>query len=160
MPFFAHAVDVPPLRHLIEDLRRLVPHLLARHANNRALTTSDAVLRQLMRLPWTGNIRHLDLVLAEAARQRRTGMIDVTDLPTECRTFTRRQLTKLETIERDAIVHSLETNQGNKERAAADLGMSRATIYRKIRAFGIVPEHYQNSITSTSGAGSRSRSGR
>jgi transcriptional regulator of acetoin/glycerol metabolism len=141
MPFFAHAVDVPPLRHRIEDLRRLVPHLLARHANNRALTTSDAGMRQLMRLPWTGNVRQLDQVLAEAARQRRTGMIDVTDLPAECRTFTKRQLTKLETIERDAIVRSLETNRGNKERAAADLGMSRATIYRKIRAFGIVPEH-------------------
>jgi hypothetical protein len=41
----------------------------------------------------------------------------------------------------DAIVRSLGANRGNKERAAADLGMSRATIYRKIRAFGIVPDH-------------------
>lgn len=141
MPFFAHVVDVPPLRHRIEDLHRLVPHLLARHTNNRALTTSDACLRQLMRLPWTGNVRQLDEVLATASRQRRTGTIDVTDLPAESRTFTRRRLTQLETIERDAIVRSLAANKGNKERAAADLGMSRATIYRKIRAFGIVPDH-------------------
>ncbi len=141
MPFFAHTVEVPPLRHRLDDLRRLVPHLLARHATSRPLTVSDSCLRQLMRLPWAGNVRQLDQVLADAARRRRSGTIEVTDLPAECRTFTRRQLTKLEAIERDAIVRSLAANRGNKEHAAADLGMSRATIYRKIRAFGIVADH-------------------
>ncbi len=140
MPFFAHTVEVPPLRHRIEDLRQLVPYLLSRYGNNRPLTASDACLRQLMRLPWAGNVRQLGEALAEAARRRRTDTLEVTDLPSESRTFTRRQLTKLETIERDAIVRSLSAHRGNKERAAADLGMSRATIYRKIRAFGIVPD--------------------
>lgn len=140
MPFFAHTVEVPPLRHRIEDLRRLVPALLARHTSNRDLAVSDACLRQLMRLPWTGNVRQLDQVLAQVSQRRRSGTVEVSDLPAECRTVIRRQLTQLETIERDAIVRSLAANQGNKERAAADLGMSRATIYRKIRAFGIVPE--------------------
>ncbi|KAA9160123.1 GAF domain-containing protein [Amycolatopsis acidicola] len=139
MPFFAHTVEVPPLRHRIEDLRPLVPQLLARHARGRDLAPSDACLRQLMRLPWPGNIRQLDRVLAETSRHRHTGTIEVTDLPAECRTITRRQLTQLESLERDAIVRSLSTHHGNKERAAAELGMSRATIYRKIRAFGIVP---------------------
>ncbi|GAB2960226.1 GAF domain-containing protein [Amycolatopsis acidiphila] len=139
MPFFAHTVEVPPLRHRIEDVRRLVPHLLARHAKSRDLEPSDACLRQLMRLPWPGNIRQLDRMLAEVSRRHRSGKIEVADLPAECRTVMRRQLTQLESIERDAIVRSLAANDGNKERAAADLGMSRATIYRKIRAFGIVP---------------------
>lgn len=138
MPFFAHTVEVPPLRHRIEDVRRLMPHLLARHANGRDLAPSDECMRQLMRLPWTGTVRQLDRVLAEVARRRRSGAIEVTDLPAECRTITRRQLTQLESIERDAIVRSLAANQGNTERGAADLGTSRATIYRKIRAFGIV----------------------
>ncbi|WP_228713643.1 sigma-54-dependent Fis family transcriptional regulator [Prauserella endophytica] len=141
MPFFAHTVEVPPLRHRTEDLRRLVPHLLARHAKGRHLMPSDACLRQLMRLPWPGNVRQLGRVLAEVSRHHRSGTIEVTDLPAECRTVTRRQLTQLESIERDAIVRSLAANHGNKERAAADLGMSRATIYRKIRSFGIVPGH-------------------
>lgn len=139
LPFFTRTVEVPPLRHRIEDVRRLVPHLLVRHANGRDLAPSEACMRQLMRLPWTGNVRQLDRVLADVARRRRSGAIEVTDLPAECRTITRRQLTQLESIERDAIVRSLAANQGNKERAAADLGTSRATIYRKIRAFGIVP---------------------
>ncbi|MDQ0381245.1 sigma-54-dependent Fis family transcriptional regulator [Amycolatopsis thermophila] len=139
MPFFAHTVEVPPLRHRIEDLHRLVPALLARHAGNRDLEASDACMRQLMRVPWTGNVRQLDEVLAQVSRRRRTGTIEVDDLPAECRTVTRRRLSRLESMERDAIVRSLAAHQGNKELAAADLGMSRATIYRKIRAFGIVP---------------------
>ena len=139
MPFFAHTVEVPPLRHRIDDLHRLVPHLLARHARSQDLVASDACLRQLMRLPWPGNVRQLDRVLAEVSRQHRMGTIEITDLPAECRTVTRRQLTQLESLERDAIVRSLVAHHGNKERAAAELGMSRATIYRKIRAFGIVP---------------------
>ncbi|GAB3697942.1 helix-turn-helix domain-containing protein [Saccharopolyspora tripterygii] len=68
----------------------------------------------------------------------RSGPIEVGDLPAECRTVARRQLTQMESIERDAIVRSLAANHGNKGEAAADLSMSRATIYRKIRTFGIV----------------------
>ncbi|WP_020659653.1 sigma-54-dependent Fis family transcriptional regulator [Amycolatopsis benzoatilytica] len=140
MAFFARKIDVPPLRHRIEDVQRLVPHLLGRRAGSRTLSASDACVRQLMRLPWPGNVRQLDRVLAAAAHHLHGGVLDVADLPAECRTFTRRRLTKLETIERDAIVRSLAANRGSKERAASDLGMSRATIYRKIRAFGIVDE--------------------
>ena len=40
-------------------------------------------------------------------------------------------------MKRDAIIQSLEGNGGNKQAAAHALGMSRATIYRKIREFGI-----------------------
>ncbi len=139
LPFFPHTVEVPPLRHRVADLAEIVPHLLARHARGRELTCSPACLRQLMRLPWPGNLRELDRVLAQVVQTRRGGIVEVDDLPPECRAVTRRQLSQLESIERDAIVRSLDVNGGNKERAAADLGMSRATIYRKIRAFGIAP---------------------
>jgi transcriptional regulator of acetoin/glycerol metabolism len=43
----------------------------------------------------------------------------------------------MEALERDAIVRSLEDNANNKLQAAIALGMSRATIYRKMRDFGI-----------------------
>jgi transcriptional regulator with AAA-type ATPase domain len=139
LPFFPHTVEVPPLRRRVEDLVQIVPHLLARHARGRELRCSPACLRQLMRLPWPGNLRELDRVLAQVVQTRRSGVVEVDDLPPECRAVTRRQLSQLESIERDAIVRSLDVNGGNKEKAAADLGMSRATIYRKIRAFGIAP---------------------
>jgi transcriptional regulator of acetoin/glycerol metabolism len=60
------------------------------------------------------------------------------DLPPECWTVSRRMLSPLESIERDAIVQSLLDHRGNKIRAARALGMSRATIYRRIHEYGIV----------------------
>ena len=53
------------------------------------------------------------------------------------RAVTRRILTQIEALERDAIVRSLEENGGKKLNAAAALGISRATIYRKIKDYGI-----------------------
>ena len=52
--------------------------------------------------------------------------------------MSRRLLSPLEPMERDAIVQSLLDSAGNKVKAAESLGMSRATIYRKIREYGIV----------------------
>jgi transcriptional regulator of acetoin/glycerol metabolism len=60
------------------------------------------------------------------------------DLPPESRTVSRRRLNPLESMERDAIVRSLLDARGNKVKAARALGMSRATIYRKIHEYGIV----------------------
>ena len=54
-----------------------------------------------------------------------------------CRALSRHTLTQIEALERDAIVRSLEENHGNKKAAATALGISRATIYRKIKEFGI-----------------------
>jgi transcriptional regulator of acetoin/glycerol metabolism len=64
-------------------------------------------------------------------------VIEVDKLPPVCRALSRRTLTPIEAMKRDAIIQSLEGNGGNKQAAAHALGMSRATIYRKIREFGI-----------------------
>ena len=137
LAFFPRAVEVPPLRHHVEDIPALVRSLLAK-AGISGLTFSPATMNQLMRLPWSGNITHLRAVLTAVARRRRSGVVELADLPPECRATTRRQLTPIEALERDAIVDALSTYDGDKKAAAAALGMSRATIYRKIREYGIV----------------------
>lgn len=76
-------------------------------------------------------------VLAETVARQRSGLIGVDKLPAECRSLARRKLTQIEALERDAIVRSLQENSDSKVAAAAALGMSRATIYRKIKEFGI-----------------------
>jgi transcriptional regulator of acetoin/glycerol metabolism len=98
---------------------------------------SQAAINQLMRLPWPGNVTRLRTVLADIARRRRSGVVELADLPAECRATTRRHLTRLEALERDAIVDALAAHQGDKTAAAVALGMSRATIYRKIRDYAI-----------------------
>ena len=137
VPHFPQTIEVPPLRHHMEDLRKLVPLLLGRISGANALTLSSGAMNQLMRLPWQGNVEHLRQMLLKVAQQRRMGVIDVNDLPAECRATSRRQLTQLEALERDAIVTALVTHSHSKVRAAQDLGMSRATIYRKIHDYGI-----------------------
>ena len=137
LAFFPRTVEVPPLRHHLEDIPALVRSLLAK-AGVSDLTFSTTTMNQLMRLPWAGNITHLRAVLTAVAKRRRSGVVELADLPPECRATTRRQLTPIEALERDAIVDALSMYDGDKQAAAAALGMSRATIYRKIRDYGIV----------------------
>jgi sigma-54 dependent transcriptional regulator, acetoin dehydrogenase operon transcriptional activator AcoR len=136
--FFPSTVELPPLRHHIEDLHELVPFFLAKLNQPGRLTCSPEAMQLLMRSNWPGNIEQLWQVLRRVVQHRRTGAVSPADLPPECWTVSRRLLSPLESLERDAIVQSLLDHQGNKAKAAEALGMSRATIYRKIHEFGIV----------------------
>jgi sigma-54 dependent transcriptional regulator, acetoin dehydrogenase operon transcriptional activator AcoR len=135
---FPQTVELPPLRHHIEDLHDLVPFLLAKLSQRARLTCSSEAMQILLRSSWPGNTEQLWQVLRRIAQHRRTGTIRSADLPPECWTVSRRLLSPLESMERDAIVQSLLDSGGNKVKAAASLGMSRATIYRKIHEYGIV----------------------
>ena len=136
--FFQGTVELPPLRHHIEDLHELVPFFLARLSQQGRLTCSPEAMQLLLRHNWPGNAEQLWQVLKQVVQRRRAGVIMPKDLPPECWTVSRRLLSPLESIERDAIVQSLQDHDGNKVRAAEALGMSRATIYRKIHEYGIV----------------------
>jgi sigma-54 dependent transcriptional regulator, acetoin dehydrogenase operon transcriptional activator AcoR len=136
--FFPSTVELPPLRHHIEDLHELVPFLLAKLNQYPRLVCSTEAMQILLRSGWPGNTEQLWQVLRRVVQRRRTGTIRPADLPPECWTVSRRLLSPLESMERDAIVQSLQDYKGNKVKAAESLGMSRATIYRKIHEYGIV----------------------
>ena len=76
----------------------------------------------------------------DSLTRRRTGEITPMDLPEFCHTTSRHVLTPWETLERDAIVNALLETGGDKPKAATMLGISRATIYRKINTYGIMIE--------------------
>jgi transcriptional regulator of acetoin/glycerol metabolism len=136
--YFPSSVELPPLRHHIEDLQELVPFFLAKLSQQARLACSPEAMKLLLRSPWPGNTEQLWDVLRRVARHRRSGTIHPADLPAECWTVSRRLLSPLESMERDAIVQGLLAYQGNKVKTAESLGMSRATIYRKIHEYGIV----------------------
>lgn len=135
---FPGTVAVPPLRHHSEDLRELVPFFLGKLSQQGRVSCSPAATQLLLRHAWPGNAAQLWQVLKQVVQHRRVGQIMPEDLPPECWTVSRRVLSPLESIERDAVVQSLLDHGGNKIRAARALGMSRATIYRRIREYGIV----------------------
>ena len=135
---FPGTVTVPPLRHHSEDVRELVPFFLGRLGRQGGVSCSPAAMRLLLRHSWPGNAAQLWRVLTQVVQRRRVGQIQPSDLPPECWTVSRRVLSPLESIERDAIVQSLLDHGGSKIRAARALGMSRATVYRRIHEYGIV----------------------
>ena len=134
---FPRTIEVPPLRHHIDDLPDLVRHLLGQLVGEDRLTVSARAMAQLRRLTWPGNVTQLRRLLGEIVKLRHSGVVEVGDLPPEARTSGHRVLTPLEALERDAIVQALLDNDQRPANAASALGMSRATIYRKFRQYGI-----------------------
>jgi transcriptional regulator of acetoin/glycerol metabolism len=134
---FPRTVEVPALRHHLDDLPDLVHYFLCQLTKNDQLTCSSQALAQLARLNWPGNISQLRRVLTTTIKRRPSGVIEVADLPPECRSTSHRLLSPIEALERDAIVNALLDNGENPTKAAHAIGMSRATIYRKIRQYGI-----------------------
>jgi transcriptional regulator of acetoin/glycerol metabolism len=141
LPCFDRTVVLEPLRHRPEDIRVVIPHLLRSlsPAPGRELQISPAAMNQLARHPWPRNVAQLREVLRKIMATKRSGTVELADLPPECMAVGRRSLTPLEALERDAITRALDDHGGNKALAARHLGMSRATIYRKIRGYMIDP---------------------
>lgn len=137
VPLFDRTITLTPLRHRSEDIAAMVPVLLRRISRNNDLRMSSRAMNQLRRNAWPGNAYQLRQVLRKIVRHKRSGTIELSDLPAECLAVGRRMLSPLESLERDAIVQALIDFDGNKNKAAEHVGMSRATIYRKIREYCI-----------------------
>ena len=98
--------------------------------------SADAV-GALSRALWPGNIRQLDDVI-RAVTASRVGEISAADLPAQVRSQSvRRSLSTIDQLECEAIMNALDQAAGNKVVAARMIGLSRSTIYRKIRAYGL-----------------------
>jgi len=134
---FQHAVTVPPLRHRTEDLVVLVSRVLAKLSPRRERHLTPAAMRVIVRYSWPRNIGQLEDALRAALSKRPVGDIQPEDLPGYCHNTSRRQLSGLESIERDAIVKALHDARGNRVQAAQTLGIARSSLYRKLRSYGI-----------------------
>jgi sigma-54 dependent transcriptional regulator, acetoin dehydrogenase operon transcriptional activator AcoR len=129
-------VEVPPLRTRPEDIDALVTWFTAQHGGADHRWT-DAARAALRRHPWPGNTRELrNVVLGVLARHR--GDLDVDDLPPSLHEAAWGPLTGLQRLEREAIGDALRAAGGNKAEAAARLGISRSTLYRKLREYRMV----------------------
>jgi transcriptional regulator of acetoin/glycerol metabolism len=93
-------------------------------------------MRALMRYEWPGNVRELDSVLCAMAASSRGSDITLQDLPAFYQRGNTR-LRRIEQVERSAIAQALVEAGGNKTRAAKSLEIGRATLYRKMRLYGL-----------------------
>ena len=159
-------IEVPPLRKRREDIEPLAGHLLARVGarHDRSVRLSPEAMRALLRYSWPGNVRELENALEYAVAVSKTQTLHPQDLPLEVSgasplpvTATRpfRPVTEAEppetaqpqpaiatTLDRDPEVarirSALEEHQWRRTEAAAALGMSRTTLWRKMREHGLL----------------------
>lgn len=127
-------VKVPPLRERVTDIVPLAAHI-ARRTRGREVRISPAASRAMQNYGWPGNVDQLEQVVTQAAS--RGDVIDIGNLPSEVLAGNTHHLSRIEAFECGEIVRVLGTGTPTMAEAAHDLGMSRATLYRKISQYGI-----------------------
>jgi DNA-binding NtrC family response regulator len=141
-------ITMPPLRDRPGDIPLLVEHALrGADGDSQAPPVSSFAMRTLLTHRWPGNVRQL-LAALESARIRSSGEpIQAHHLPEEIRApreadedGARYRHRGPPVDERSTIEDALRRAHGVRTRAAALLGMSRTTLWRKLREYGIDPE--------------------
>lgn len=130
-------VTLPSLASRPHEIPQLVRAMLRQLGADPGLHLTPGALRALSAHDWPGNLRELHTVLEYTTRRRRTGGVVVEDLPEAYRAMPARSLALRERAERQAIIEALRANDGNKVRAAKILGISRTTLYARMRALRI-----------------------
>jgi transcriptional regulator of acetoin/glycerol metabolism len=137
---FPARVELPPLRVRRHELPALIRGMVGRIEPEAAVRCTPRALEVLAAHPWPGNLHELRRVVASLLERRSAGDITPDDIPAPYRASTAaRRLAPIEQVEHDAIAGALRSCAGNKVHAAERLGMSRSTLYRRIRALGVTP---------------------
>ena len=141
------AVHVPPLRERKSDIPSLVRCFLGRYAPEPALEVSAPAMNALLQYDWPGNVRELENCIERAVALRSHDRIEVADLPSglcdsptsaaASEPLASQAPTDLEHLERITIQRVFEQVRGDKMLAGKMLGISRATLYRKLKRYNI-----------------------
>jgi len=137
-------LTLPPLRERREDIPLLTEHFLKKFNkkfNKKIVAVSENVKKIFMEYSWPGNIRELEHTLEHAFILCNKSIITIEHLPSEFKTFSKTVLALPKDRKADAsqaILNALKRTAWNKAKAARLLGMSRRSIYRKIKEYKIV----------------------
>jgi transcriptional regulator with PAS, ATPase and Fis domain len=147
----AFPITLPPLRERGEDLGLLVESMLQRLAPQRRLTVSDSAFTCLRRYAFPGNIRELRNILERALLLADGDTLLPEHLPDACQTQASRssaasgatdEVVTLEENERRYLLRVIAAHDGDRETLSSRLGLSRRTLYRKLRALKIPVEKH------------------
>ena len=129
------------------DRRLLIRRLLATESDGASIRITEDAFVALDAYAWPGNIRQLRNVLRTAVALCEDQTIRIEDLPTEISGLTSRGPARdagasLGQAERDALLRELDRHGWHITNTASGLGVSRNTLYRKLRKHGIQPREY------------------
>lgn len=135
-------ISLPPLRERREDIPDLVAYLLEkinRDLRRNVHKVPPEVMKILVDIPWRGNVRELENALTRAVILAKGDVVLKENLPLEPderRSFAD-ELVPLEEVEKKYIQHVLNSVKGSKTRASQILQISRPTLDKKIREYGL-----------------------
>jgi two-component system, NtrC family, nitrogen regulation response regulator NtrX len=148
-------IFVPPLRERTEDVALLADHFMAmlgREYGRRAKTFDPDAVEALRRYPWPGNVRELrnlverlmimvpgDRVSSRDLTFLEHGIVGTPQAPAHHSSLILPLHDARDEFEKEYILRALAAQQGNMSRTAEVLGVERSNLYRKMRAFGIMP---------------------
>ena len=145
-------IYLPPLRERKDDLPLLINHFIDqfnREMGKRIRGVTEDVMGTFWNYDWPGNVRELEHAIEHAIVLSRGHMIESSQLPFEIRRgeefeqvsnikkFSRRHIPAAPNVERSMIEQALTDASGNRTRAARILGMSRTTLWRKMKSHSL-----------------------
>jgi two-component system response regulator HydG len=144
-------VDIPSLRERRDDIPLLAQYFLEKYAekNRKQIKGfSPIAMDTMVRYGWPGNVRELENIVERAViilqgdhiteRELPSTMLETGEQETvETSSYPVSPNRRLEDIEKEAILLTLEANAGNKSETARRLGINRKTLHKKLKDYGI-----------------------
>jgi transcriptional regulator with PAS, ATPase and Fis domain len=141
-------VTLPPLREHKEDILPLAEHFLEKYARplgKEIRGIAPEACRQLLAYPWPGNVRELEAAVQRAVTLTKNAMLTAEDIsfegvptPSDQASVPAQPLTDaIRETERRYLQEVLRSVGGQKQRAAEILGISRKTLWKKMKLFGL-----------------------
>jgi DNA-binding NtrC family response regulator len=139
-------LQMPPLRERRDDLPALIAHFLRRFNQRFRREVSGIApeaLAALQAYDFPGNVRELENLIERAYAMGARDHISLTDLPSLTLSarpspISTRTLPTLAEVEKELILRALALHKNDKEQSARALGLSRRTIYRRLKEYGLL----------------------
>jgi DNA-binding NtrC family response regulator len=160
-------IDLPPLRDRLGDIPLLAEHFLVKYAASSRKTVhgfSPEAMQHMQRYHWPGNVRELENCVERAAVLCHSSWVGVDDLPPAVCSTARTGVSSpslasslqsqdavkmaiphgdslqqaLQTPEKQIIAQALQANKGSRQLTAAQLGINRTTLYKKMKKYGLL----------------------
>lgn len=134
-------INIPPLCERIDDIPMLTTHFLNHYSkkyHKEVLSVSPEAMNKLKKYPWPGNVREL-----QHAIERAVIMADSNTLQESDFLFSRKandvanDSLNLDEVEKSAVTKAIQLHNGNISKAAEELGLTRASLYRRMEKYGL-----------------------
>ncbi len=149
-------IIIPPLRERVEDIQSLSEYFLSKYcmrSKKNVIGINNDTVEQLEKYSWPGNVRELENVIERALTICEGKYIQISDLPNalitnKCNISNTPQIipaedSSIQSVEKTLIIQALENNKGNIKKASKALGISRRTLYNKLKKFDIPYDIYR-----------------